>query len=123
MVNRAVMTSQAGFVTHFLEKSPCPSDMTEGTLLRKDRVSLSKRAAGVGFLTSLDLLRQEPAERENWNGQRKPETPAAKRMPTREVLQVNPPSELLGCARPSQHRFAQNLTAMTACHAPNNSSA
>jgi hypothetical protein len=75
--------------------------MTQGTLLRKDCVSLGQWAAGVGFLTSLYLLRQEPAERENWNGQRKPEAPAAKRMRMREVLKIDTPSELLGCARPS----------------------
>ena len=70
VVRWAVMTGETSFVARLLEEGSSPSHMTKAALLSKDRVSLGEGAAGIGFLTPLNSLRQEPADRQSWNRHR-----------------------------------------------------
>jgi hypothetical protein len=105
---RPIVTREACLVTDFFEERSRASDVANAALFSEDSVRLRKRSTRVCRLTALRSLDQEPANCEQGYSQRKPQAPAAKRMRTREVLQVDSPSKLLGCARPSQHDFLES---------------
>jgi len=97
MVRRRVVAAQAGVICNFLAENSRLRYVADLAALAKSCVRERKRTAAVDLLSG-GALRREPSERCNWNQQRKPEPPSPERMRAREILQIDPLGQGLGCA-------------------------
>src|SRR5580765_9082313 len=63
MMNRGIMASEAGVVADIPEECSRSCYMAKTALLGEDRVRCRERAAGVGLLSTLSPLSNEPTKR------------------------------------------------------------
>src|SRR5579864_5567101 len=122
MVRRRVVTFQTRIVANFRTKDSQRGHMTNITPLSQDSMGHRKRSGAVNFLsTGADC--RKPSHCYQRDGNRQPKPPTSKGMGLSEILQIDPPSQFLGCSDTSQHVFSQYRSAITACTAPSSNNA
>ena len=99
----SIVALQAGGIRYFVAEYSCLRDVTNLAALAEYRMRKRKWSATVDFLPGC-ALRYEPSECHNGDRYRKPQAPAAKRMRSREILQVDPLGQRFGCAYASHIR-------------------
>src|SRR5580704_3006197 len=97
-----IVTFQTGVVTDFRTEKSQRGYVTDFATLREDRMRRGKRTTAVNFLP-VGPKCGKPHHRHDRDQNRQPQAPTAKGMWLREILQIHPLGQLLGCPDASQH--------------------